>query len=82
MLIMIEEIKKIIIDILEIDPTELKMETDFVGELNADSLMALEILATLEKKYKIKIPEESLAKMTNLKNVIKVVEDIAGSKAS
>ena len=80
--IKIEEIRELVANILEVETDELAMETNFINDLNADSLMALEILATLEKKYKIKISEELLVKMTDLHNVIHVIEDITGSKAS
>jgi acyl carrier protein len=75
-----EEIKNIVIEILEVESEELDMETDFIKDMGVDSLRSLEILATLEKKYKIKIPEESLKKMTNLKQVIEIVEGIINIK--
>lgn len=79
---MAEEIKEMVIGILEVEPEEIDMETDFIEDLGVDSLRSLEILAVLEKKYKIKIPEESLQRMTNLKQVIEVVEEVITSKAS
>ena len=77
---MIDEIRTIVAEILEVPESEVSDDTDFIEDLSADSLMALEILATLEKKYKIKIPEESMSKMTNLKNVVNVVEDTMACK--
>lgn len=79
--IKIQEVKELIANILEVELEEVLMETDFVTDLSADSLMALEILATLEKKYRIKISEDSLAKMTNLGNIINVLENVTGLKA-
>lgn len=78
--IKIQEVKELIANILEVGLDEILMETDFITDLNADSLMALEILATLEKKYKIKISEDSLAKMTNLSNIINVLQNVTGLK--
>lgn len=77
-----EEIQEIVIEILEVEPEQLGMETDFIKDLGIDSLRSLEILAVLEKKYKIKIPEDSLKKMTNLKQVIEVVAEITAAKES
>ena len=45
-----------------------------------DSMMALEILAGLEKKYRIIIPEEALTKFTNLNKTILIVKDILKNK--
>jgi acyl carrier protein len=77
---MVEEIKKMVIEILEVEPEEINMETDFIKDLKVDSLRSLEILATLEKKYRIKIPEEMLKKMTNLKQVIEITEQMTAAK--
>ena len=37
-------------------------------------MMALEILAALEKKYRIVIPEEKLKEMTTVNKIITMVE--------
>jgi acyl carrier protein len=78
----INEIKDIVVEILEVEPEELGMETHFIKDLEVDSLRSLEILAVLEKKYKIKISEESMPKMINLKQVIEIVEESIIQKAS
>ncbi|MGV9856819.1 acyl carrier protein, partial [Streptomyces sp. NPDC003442] len=44
----------------------------------ADSLRAIEILARIEKKYKIDIPQSELPQMENLKAVYDVVATQAG----
>ena len=38
-------------------------------------MMALEILAAMEKKYKIQVPEEKLGKLTNLKETINLAKE-------
>ena len=62
-----KEIKSLIAEILETDEDKVTSDANFVEELGMDSMMALEILASIEKKYKIKIPEEYLTKVTSLK---------------
>lgn len=69
------ELQKLISSIAEIEPEKVTMEANFVEDLGMDSMMALEILATLEKKYKLKIPEQNLTKMTNLREVIAIVKE-------
>lgn len=73
---MLDDIKKIIAKIIEVDIEKIQPETDFIEELGADSMMALEIMAALEKKYNITISEEDLPKMTNLNQVIGLVVNI------
>ncbi|MBL7156735.1 MAG: acyl carrier protein [Candidatus Omnitrophica bacterium] len=71
-----KEIKSVISEIAEVEPEKITPEANFVEDLGMDSMMALEILASLEKKYKIKIPEENLMKLTNLKQTLELVKDL------
>ena len=70
-----KELREIIAKITEIDPAEIKLESNFVEDLGMDSMMALEILAAMEKKYKIQVPEEKLSKLTNLKETINLAKE-------
>ena len=74
------EIRSIVAEILEIDKEKIKPDMKFVEELGMDSMMALEILASAEKKYKIKIPEEYLTKVTTLNNLADVIRKIMEKK--
>ena len=69
-----QDIKEIIGNILEVEPEKITPDAKFVEELGMDSMMALEILAAIEKKYKITIPEENLAKLTSLKDVVDIAK--------
>ena len=74
-----KEIKTIIAEILEIDEEKILPNAKFVEELGMDSMMALEILASVEKKYKIKIPEDNISKVTSLNNMVEVAKKIIES---
>ena len=65
-------IRKIVGDILEIDPYSINPDARLVEDLGMDSMMALEILAKLEKKYRIRIPEKELPKITSLRQVLQL----------
>src|SRR3989338_2034571 len=54
------EIRKIVAKIIEVEPEKIGLDTHFVEDLGADSMTALEIMAALEKKFNINIPEEDL----------------------
>src|SRR3990167_2896454 len=75
-----QEIRKLLAEILETDPESIDGDAGFVKDLGMDSMMALEILAGIEKKYRIVIPEETLPKFTDLNTTIKIVKDLLGSK--
>jgi acyl carrier protein len=74
------DIRKLVAEILEVEPPEINSEAHFVKDLGMDSMMALEILAGIEKKYRIVIPEEMLPKFTSLKETVRIVQGILGSK--
>jgi acyl carrier protein len=70
------EIRNLIAEILESEPDKIPAEAHFVKDLGMDSMMALEILAGLEKRYRIVIPEETLPKFTNLAITVSIVKDL------
>ncbi len=68
-----DELREIAAEVFELDLDEVSDTADFVEEYDADSLRAIEILARIEKKYRIEIPQSELAEMRNLKSVYDVV---------
>jgi acyl carrier protein len=81
MLISIDDrakIRDIVLEILELDPTELTDTSLFYEDHEADSLMAVDILARLEKTFGITIPQDALVRMVNLEAVYAVVAGAAG----
>jgi len=76
------EIKVIIAEIIEKDPSEITPDAKFFEDLGVDSMMALEILAAIEKKYKITIPEEKLMQLTTLNQTVAVAREYLNNKAS
>jgi len=74
-LILEKELREIIAKIIEIDPDRITLEATFVNDLGMDSMMALEILAAMEKKYKIQVPEEKLGRLRTLKDAINLAKE-------
>ena len=74
------DVRNLVAEVLEVEPHEIDPKAHFVKDLGMDSMMALEILASLEKKYRIIIPEEALQKFTDLNRTIQIVRDILKKK--
>jgi acyl carrier protein len=72
-----EELREIVSEVLELEPDELTAEGEFVDEYGADSLRAIEILARIEKRYSVEIPQNELPRMHNLQAVYDVVSERA-----
>lgn len=73
-----KEIKKLIAQILEVEPDKITPTAKFVEDLGMDSMMALEIVAAIEKKYKTTIPEEYLMKLATLGDVVAIARQFIG----
>lgn len=73
----LEDIREIVTEVLEIEPEELGDTDLFIEDHGADSLRAIEILARLEKKYRVEIPQSELPKMVNLTAVYSVLAEHA-----
>ena len=74
------DLRELVATILEVEPDTIDEQASFVKDLGMDSMMALEVLASIEKKYKIIIPEETLAKFTSLSQTVKIVQDMLKKK--
>ena len=68
-----ERIKKIIADVMNVDASEITMETTFVDDLGADSLDVFQIIMGIEEEFSIEVPTE---KAEDIKTVGQAVEMI------
>ena len=75
-----KDMRELVAEILEIEPGEIRSDAHFVKDLGMDSMMALEVLASIEKKYRIIVPEEMLPKFTDLNSTVAIVRGILGKK--
>lgn len=69
------ELRELISKIVELEPEKITLDAGFVEDLGMDSMMALEILAAMEKRFKIQIPEEKLGKLKNLREAINMTKE-------
>ncbi|MFI9388701.1 acyl carrier protein [Kutzneria sp. NPDC052558] len=72
------KIKEIVCEILEIEEDEITDTSLFIEDHEADSLRAIEILASLEKAFGIVIEQSELPRMANLNGVYEVTAEAAG----
>lgn len=65
----LEELRELVAEVLELEPDELTDTGDFIEDYEADSLRAIEILARIDKKYKVEIPQAELPELRTLQAV-------------
>ena len=63
---MLEKMKEIVADQLNVDAAEITAETSFKDDLGADSLDLFELVMALEEEYNVEIPSEDLEKLTTV----------------
>lgn len=73
-----EQLREIIAEVLEVETDELTDTGDFAEEYQADSLRAIEILARIDKEFKVEIPQSELPELRNLKATYEAVARHAG----
>ena len=53
-----ESVKKILVEQLGVDAVDITMESNFIDDLNADSLDIVELIMAMEQEFGISIPDE------------------------
>jgi acyl carrier protein len=66
-----EKLRAIVAEIAEIDEVP---DDALFKDLGIDSMMAIEIVAEVERTYKIKVPENELEQVRDLNSVVGLVE--------
>lgn len=67
-------IKELIAEITERDVSEVSDTALFNEELGIDSLAGMEMMVTVDKRFKIDIPEEEFAKIKNVNEAVEAVQ--------
>ena len=72
---MSEKMKSIIAEQLNIDASEITLESSFKDDLNADSLDLFEMVMALEDNYGVEIPSEDLEKLLTVGDVVNYLKE-------
>lgn len=71
---MLENLKKLIADNLEINTDGVTEDSSFKDDLGIDSLDLFELVMAMEEEFGIEIPTEELEKMSTVGEVINYIE--------
>ena len=69
-----EKLKKVIAEVLNVDPEEITMETTFLGDLGDDSLDVFQIVMGIEEEFDIEIPAEKAEKITTVEEAVVMIK--------
>lgn len=63
----LEELRQTVADVIDVELAEMTNDAHFVEDLEVDSLMALEVMVVLEKRYQVKLHESELKDIMSLR---------------
>lgn len=69
-----DKVKKLIVEQLDVEPESITMDTDFMKDLEADSLDAVEIILGVEDEYGIEIPDDVAENFTKVSDIVSYIE--------
>jgi len=69
-----ERLKKLVVELLEVDEEKITPEASFVDDFGADSLDIIELLTAVEETFKIEIPDEDAGKLATVQGAVDYIE--------
>lgn len=70
-----EKLQGIIADVLNVDTTDITMETTFVDDLGADSLDIFQIIMGIEEEFDIEINNEDAEKIATVGDAVEQIRN-------
>ena len=70
-----EKLQEIIVDILNVNPDEITMDTTFVDDLGADSLDIFQIIMGIEEAFDIEIANEDAESIVTVGDAVEQIKN-------
>jgi len=71
-----EKLKKVIAEVLNVDPEEITMDTTFVDDLGADSLDVFQIIMGIEEEFDIEIAADEAEKIATVEEAVELIKKV------
>jgi acyl carrier protein len=76
-----QELKELLASITEREVEEFQPEANFWKDLSIDSIKAIEITVAIERKYGIRIRDEQIPQISNVRQAVEAVKALLAKKA-
>ncbi len=73
-----EKVRDLISEQLGVEKEIIKLESHLQDDLNSDPLSTADLVVSLEDKFNIKIPHESIVKFNTVSDIVESIEDQTG----
>jgi len=70
---MIEDIKRVLVEAINVDENDVKPEANLKDDLGIDSLAAVELALELETEFDVRIEDDELAKLETVQDIIDII---------
>lgn len=70
-----EKLKKVIADVLNVDPDEITMDTTFVDDLGADSLDVFQIIMGIEEAFDLEIDNDEAENIVTVGDAVEQIRN-------
>lgn len=71
-----EKVVSVVSEQLGVDKDQIKLESNFIEDLGADSLDTVELLMALEEQFDCEIDESSAEKLTTVADIVDYVQSL------
>ena len=75
-----EQVKKIIVEQLGVDESQVTGDASFIDDLGADSLDTVELVMAFEEEFDVEVPDEEAEKITTVRDAIEYIKKMAGEE--
>lgn len=70
-----EKIRGIICDQLDVKESTVKMESNLMDDLGADSLDLIDLVMSIEDEFDVEIPDSEIENIKTIADTVKFIED-------
>ena len=74
----LEKIRALLAEQLDIDPAKITMDSDIMGDFEADSLDIVDMVMTLEDEFGIEVPDDAIENLRTVGDVVNFVDSHKG----
>ncbi len=74
---MFDKVKEILVEELTLNPDDVTLDSELVGDLGINSLELADLIMICEEKFNIEIKDEDIRKFLTVRDIVNYLESIA-----
>ncbi|MGI9253379.1 MAG: acyl carrier protein [Thermomicrobiales bacterium] len=73
-----ERVRAIVAERLGVDEDKVLMDSEFIGDLNADSLDLVEVIMAMEQEFEVEIKDEDAENIRSVADAVQYINEHGG----